>query len=69
MHRRHQDSDEAVQGEAMPRHTCPGSIPILKGKLLPAGTGFLMTSVILGNDSKYGNIWEIKKEWVTQVIR
>ena len=26
-------------------------------------------SVVVGNNLKYGNIWEIKKEWVTDIKR
>ena len=37
--RRHQDMMEQY-GVSDAKHTCPSSTPTLRGKLLPAGTGF-----------------------------
>lgn len=42
--------------------------PHLKREIINSWDRLFDDSIILGNDSKYGNIWEIKKEWLTQVI-
>lgn len=41
--------------------------PQLKKVIISSWDRLFDDSIILGNDSKYGIIWEIRKEWVTQV--
>lgn len=42
--------------------------PQIKREIVLSWDRLFDDSIILGNDSKYGNIWEIRKEWVTKVI-
>lgn len=43
--------------------------PQIKRKIIDSWSRLFDDSIILGNDEKYGNIWEVRKEWVTQIIR
>lgn len=43
--------------------------PDIKRKIIDSWSRLFDDSVILGNDAKYGNIWEVKQEWITQIIR
>ncbi|MBU5440105.1 DUF3841 domain-containing protein [Tissierella sp. MSJ-40] len=43
--------------------------PQIKRKIINSWSRLFDDSIILGNDEKYGNIWEVKKEWITQIIR
>ena len=43
--------------------------PDIKREVVESWTRLFDDSVSLGNDDCYGNIWEIRKEWVTQIIR
>lgn len=42
--------------------------PQLKREIVASWDRLFDEEVCLGNDSKYGNIWEIREEWVTNVI-
>lgn len=41
--------------------------PQLKREIIASWDRLFDDRIILGNDSKYGLIWEIREEWVTQV--
>lgn len=41
--------------------------PEIKREIVASWDRLFDDSIILGNDSKYGTIWEIRKEWVTRV--
>ena len=43
--------------------------PQIKRKIINSWSRLFDTSIILGNDQVYGNIWEVKKEWVRKIIR
>ena len=43
--------------------------PDIKREIQESWKRLFDDSVSLGNDDCYGNIWEIRKEWVTQIIR
>lgn len=43
--------------------------PMIKKEIIESWDRLFDDSVKLGNDLKYGTIWEIRKEWVTKVIR
>ena len=43
--------------------------PEIKREIVKSWDRLFDDSIILGNDSKYGNIWEVRKEWVTDVKR
>ncbi len=43
--------------------------PIIKRKIVNSWQRLFDNSVIIYSDSAYGNIWEVRKEWVTKVIR
>lgn len=43
--------------------------PQIKRKIIDSWSRLFDDSIILGNNEKYGNIWEVRKEWVTQIIR
>ncbi|MGO1372096.1 MAG: DUF3841 domain-containing protein [Senegalia sp. (in: firmicutes)] len=43
--------------------------PQIKRKIIDSWSRLFDDSIILGNDQKYGNIWEVRKEWVRQIIR
>ena len=66
--RRHQDMMEQY-GVSDAKAYMSQFYPHLKREIIASWDRPFDDSVILGNDSKYGNIWEIRKEWVTQVIR
>ena len=66
--RRHQDMMEQY-GVSDAKAYMSQFYPHLKREIIASWDRLFDDSVILGNDSKYGNIWEIRKEWVTQVIR
>ena len=66
--RRHQDMMEQY-GVSDAKAYMSRFYPHLKREIIASWDRLFDDSVILGNDSKYGNIWEIRKEWVTQVIR
>lgn len=42
--------------------------PQIKREIIDSWNRLFDENIILGNKSAYGNIWEIKKEWITQVI-
>lgn len=43
--------------------------PMIKKEILESWHRLFDENVKLGNDLKYGTIWEIRKEWVTKVIQ
>ncbi len=43
--------------------------PQIKQEIKESWRRLFDSKVQLGNDAAYGNIWEVKKEWVKQVIR
>lgn len=43
--------------------------PQIKRKIIESWSRLFDDSIIPGSNKKYGNIWEVKKEWVTQIIR
>lgn len=43
--------------------------PELKAEIRRSWTRLFDDSVILGSTAAYGNIWEVRKEWLTAVIR
>ena len=43
--------------------------PQIKRKIIDSWSRLFDDSIMLGNNRIYGNIWEVKKEWVTQIIR
>ena len=43
--------------------------PDIKREIQESWKRLFDDSVSLGNDDCYGNIWEIRKEWITQIIR
>ena len=43
--------------------------PQIKKEIVESWSRLFDDSVKVGNDSKYGLIWEIRKEWVTKVIK
>lgn len=43
--------------------------PHIKRKIINSWDRLFDDSIILGSNENYGNIWDIKKEWVTQIIR
>ncbi|WP_369819393.1 DUF3841 domain-containing protein [Tissierella sp. P1] len=43
--------------------------PQIKRKIIDSWSRLFDDSIILGNDERYGNIWEVRKEWITQIIR
>ena len=43
--------------------------PQIKREIIASWSRLFDDSIILGNTNKYGNIWEIKREWVTKTIR
>lgn len=42
--------------------------PQIKRKIINSWIRLFDNSIVLGSNEKYGNIWEVKKEWVTQII-
>ena len=42
--------------------------PQIKRKIIGSWIRLFDDSIILGNDQRYGNIWEVRKEWVRQII-
>ena len=43
--------------------------PQIKRKIIDSWNRLFDYSIILGNDKKYGIIWEVRREWVTQIIK
>lgn len=43
--------------------------PAIKREIVASWDRLFDDAVTLGNGSKYGNIWEVRREWVKQVIR
>lgn len=43
--------------------------PDIKREIIASWPRLFDESIQLGNDSKYGTIWEIKKEWITKIIQ
>ena len=43
--------------------------PAIKKEIVASWDRLFDDYVKLGNDLKYGTIWEIRKEWVTKVIQ
>ena len=43
--------------------------PQIKRDIIESWHRLFDDSVTLGSDEKYGNIWEVRKEWITQIIR
>lgn len=41
--------------------------PIIKKKIINSWNRLFDSSVSLGSDKKYGNIWEVKKEWIIKI--
>lgn len=42
--------------------------PQIKREIIHSWSRLFDNSIILGNNNEYGNIWEVKKEWVLEVI-
>lgn len=42
--------------------------PQIKRKIIDSWSRLFDDSIILGNDNKYGIIWEVRKEWISQII-
>ena len=42
--------------------------PQIKRKIIDSWSRLFDDSIILGNDESYGNIWEVRKEWITGII-
>lgn len=42
--------------------------PQIKRKIINSWNRLFDDSIIVGNDERYGNIWEVRKEWITQII-
>lgn len=43
--------------------------PVIKKEIVASWKRLFDENVKLGNDLKYGIIWEIRKEWVTKIIQ
>lgn len=43
--------------------------PTIKQEIISSWDRLFDETIQLGNDSKYGTIWEIKKEWITNITR
>ena len=43
--------------------------PMIKKEIVASWDRLFDDQVKLGNDLKYGTIWEVRKEWVTNVIK
>lgn len=43
--------------------------PQIKRKIIDSWSRLFDDSIIIGNDERYGNIWEVRKEWITQIIQ
>lgn len=43
--------------------------PMIKKEIVQSWSRLFDENVKLGNDLKYGTIWEIRKEWVTKVVQ
>ncbi len=43
--------------------------PQIKRKITKSWSRLFDDSIVLAGNGRYGNIWEIKKEWVTQITR
>lgn len=43
--------------------------PQIKREIQESWNRLFDDSILMGSDARYGNIWEIRKEWVTDVIR
>lgn len=43
--------------------------PQIKRKIIASWNRLFDDSIILGNDERYGIIWEVRKEWITHIIR
>ncbi|MBE6083277.1 MULTISPECIES: DUF3841 domain-containing protein [Tissierellales] len=43
--------------------------PQIKRKIIDSWSRLFDDSIILGSNEKYGIIWEVRKKWVTQIIR
>lgn len=43
--------------------------PQIKRNIIDSWNRLFDDSVILGNDENYGNIWEVRREWVMKIIR
>ena len=43
--------------------------PHIKREIQDSWSRLFDDTILMGSDAKYGNIWEIKREWLTNVIR
>lgn len=43
--------------------------PEIKREIVDSWSRLFDDSIILGSEAKYGNIWEVRREWVIQVTR
>ena len=43
--------------------------PEIKREIIQSWDRLFDDSIILGNTNYYGNIWEVKQEWVRRVFR
>ncbi|MEA4961012.1 DUF3841 domain-containing protein [Lutispora sp.] len=43
--------------------------PQIKRKIIDSWSRLFDESIVLGSNKSYGNVWEVKKEWVTRIIR
>lgn len=43
--------------------------PQIKRKIIDSWSRLFDESIVIGSNKNYGNIWEVKKEWVTKIIR
>ena len=43
--------------------------PHIKRSIIESWSRLFDDSIILGSSKCYGNIWEVKKEWISEIIR
>lgn len=43
--------------------------PDIKRKIINSWNRLFYDSITLGSNECYGNIWEIRKEWITRILR
>ena len=43
--------------------------PVIKREIVASWSRLFDASIVLGSENSYGNIWEVKREWVTQIIQ
>src|SRR5690606_18335576 len=43
--------------------------PQIKRKIIDSWSRLFDDSILLGNNECYGNMWEVRKEWISKIIR